>query len=521
MSLDTSNKLTVRILNDTSKYGTGVICKLDDCAYVFTAKHTICPKDKDDCFRKGRECNNCELKNSYSAKKTKITIDKPEAHGIQFKPKTILHLKNKDLAILVLKENDFKHIQNLPKITLAEYAELPEKDTYLAHGYCKIEGSQKSIPLIFDYCTVKDSELFLRLASNTTSNLEISTRNIEGASGAGVFLGNPTKLAGIYVKTEEFQNTYSEFFDETVNMLLQEHGLPKVIIEHQFNRIKSLTSREYLNCFEEIVHSFDLGSSRKLDLLTIKLNGKKIDYPALKERLLECLHILCIPRKTIKSLNDRDLTRKLYRDGEKEYSTLSDEDKLSDLLLQGLLESREKMPKLYSSFNVDDVSTNVHLNYIDASKSEFVYCYSNLTRELNIGFENVIEKLCRGATNVSGPADLISSGILESHFSEDEQKNLIKILLPSETSNGPSISDSYALLVGFEFDSSTLDKLQSVEKFRQSLHDEIKTVVANNLGKLKEYLLKIKSMDSEVKVFFIPFENISEFKKSVDEELYV
>lgn len=520
MSLDLSRRLSVKVINSDIKSGSGVIYRRPDFAYVITAKHCICPKVISDCKKNKRECNDCLLINSYAFKKTKISIETPnDTPPISIKPKDILAPKNKDIAIIVVKDKDLEKFEELPEISIADYNELVENGTYVSNGYPSVTGTNESIPVIFDFCSVVGEELYLKIGSNTIANLDSAKYNMNAASGMGVLCNETSKLAGIYVKTDDFSGSYSEYIDDSVNSLLEENGYRILDISNEHKNLRTLITNEFLTCFEKIDHTLSLGLGRNLDLYTVKINGKSIDYDNLIERIHECLHLFCIPRKVIHDLKAAKKHRKLHRSADEEFIKIKSDSKVSDLMLQGFLESEYSMPKLFTSMVGDKDTKSIHVNLNNKNKHELVHSVSHFGEDINETFTEVIDKLYKCACHTESPIDLISSTIFDSTFNDDDKQFLVSILMPKEEKDTAKFIDSYAVLIGFNVDFSCVSGLVGHEAYKNQIIDLIIKTVSENLGSLAKSLTKVGAINTEVKLFFIPFENVSSFKDDVIEGL--
>lgn len=520
MSLDLSRRLSVKVINSDIKSGSGVIYRRSDFAYVITAKHCICPKVISDCKEKKRECNDCLLINSYAFKKTKISIETPnDTPPISIKPKDILAPENKDIAIIVVKDKDLEKFEGLPELSIADYNELTENGTYVSNGYPSVTGTNESIPVIFDFCSVVGEELYLKIGSNTIANLDSAKYNMNAASGMGVLCNETSKLAGIYVKTDDFSGSYSEYIDDSVNSLLEEKGYSILDISNEHENLKTLITDEFLTCFEKIDHTLSLGLERNLDLYTVKINGKSIDYDNLIERIHECLHLFCIPRKVIHDLKAAKKHRKLHRNADEEFIKIKSDSKVSDLMLQGFLESEYSMPKLFTSMVGDKDTKSIHVNLNNKNKHELVHSVSHFGDDINETFTEVIDKLYKCACQTESPIDLISSTIFDSTFNDDDKQFLVSILMPKEEKETAKFIDSYAVLIGFNVDFSCVCGLVGHEAYKKQIIDLIIKTVSENLDSLAKSLTKVGAINTEVKLFFIPFENVSSFKDEVIEGL--
>lgn len=520
MSLDLSHRLSVKIINSDVKSGSGIIYKRPGFAYVITAKHCVCPKNISECKGKNRECNNCLPVNNYAFKKRKIKIESHNnTQSISISPQDILAPKNKDVAIIVVKDRDLGRLEDLPELSIADYSSLTEDDIYVSHGYPSVTGTKESIPVIFDFCALIGQELYLKISTNTIANLESAKYNMDAASGMGVLCNTTSKLAGIYVKTDDYSGSYSEYIDESVNAILSENGYNILDLSNEHEKLKTLISKEFLNCFEKIEHDLSLGLKRNLDLYTVKLKGKSIDYESLIGRIYECLPFFCIPRKVIHDLKAAKKDRQLYKNADEEFIKLKSESKISDLMLQGFLESEYCMPKLFTSIVGRTDAKSIHVNLNSKNKNELVHSVSHFCENINDAFMEVMDKLYRCASGTENPTDLISSNIFDSTFSDEDKQFLASILIPKEGKIDIEFIDSYAVLIGFNVDFSCANRLGGYDAYRKQIIELIIKTVSDNISSLVEAISKVDAINTEIKLFFIPFENVKYFTNKVIEGL--
>lgn len=516
MSLDLSRQLSVRIVNSELKSGSGFLYKRSGFVYVLTAKHCICPKKITECKSKNRECNNCSLEKTYKVKKTKIKIDNPgSSHSYSINPSDIISLKDKDLAVIVIKNKDIDLFSDLPEIEIADYRYLTESVNYYAHGYPKVTNCRESIPIIFDLCCRVREELYLKISSNTIANLESAKYNMDAASGMGVLSSETSALVGIYVKTDDFGGSYSEYIDGSVNDILLESGYSPLELSNSYENIKTLINEEYLSCFDKIEHEFSLGDRRNLEVYTTKISGKEIKYGDLIIRLYECLPYFCVPRKVIYDLKKSKMERKLVKFADDNFIKLKSDSKISDLMLQGFLEAEHGMPKLFSSMVGKEETKGIHVNMNEKDRYELVHSVSHFNNDIDNAFKEVIEKLYECICETESPDELISSPIFDSTFNDEEKEFLVSILIPSESENKKNVVDSYAILIGFDVCFSSIDRLLGHGVYKNKVIESILKTIEENIDNLAKHIGKVSSVDANIKLFFIPFDNVENFKEEV------
>lgn len=142
-------------------------------------------------------------------------------------------------------------------------------------------------------------------------------------------------LVGIYTKTGDISASFGEYIDHSVNDLLKLSNLPLLVFESEVNEISTLIKNDFLECFTKLEHGLILGEKRKLNLFTVKLNGKNCDYENLKERLNECIRLFSLPRKIIKQYEEQNKNKKAAKEGDKLFLALQSDHKVAELLLQG------------------------------------------------------------------------------------------------------------------------------------------------------------------------------------------
>lgn len=521
MNINIAEQLSVKV-NCGVKNSSGTIYLNGDTAYILTAKHSICPKDISECEEKKRECNACELKKSYKSKVTKISVNMVGPDNLTFKPRKVIAHKNKDLAILVLKEKDLPLIINLPNVKIFSINDINRDDKFVTCGYPSVTGNDECQPIHYSEMSKFGFGINFQMEGNAVSNLETAKDNLAANSGAGIIKKHLSKnlLVGVYTKTGDISASFGEFFDHTVNDLLTLSGLPTLVFDNEVEEISTLIKSDFLKCFTEIKHDFNLGRKRKLNLFTIKLDGKKFNYENLKERLNECVRLFSLPRKLIKQYEIQNKNNKAVKEGDKLFLELRNDNKVAEILLQGFLESHLNAPKLYSFVGGDSKDMqSVHVKFGSAMQSELVYSMANMGTCLETMLFSTLNDVLKAIPNLSGTDSLFSNHLFESTFDNEEQTILEGLLLPMEGEELKNINNSFSIFIGFDFNSSDSIFYENTSEFNQLLQAEIIEKVQLSLNNITDLLDKYNIVKSELNCYLVPFSDTSKFCQSFLEEL--
>jgi hypothetical protein len=521
MNADIAEKLSVKVSCGV-KNSSGTIYVNGDTCYIFTAKHSICPKSVDECQSIKRECNTCELKNTYKSKVTTIIVDKVGASNLTITPKKVIHHKNKDLAILVLKNKDIPSVTNLPDTKISSINDIDSNDRFVTCGYPFVTGNDECQPIHYSEMSKFGLGINLQIEGNAVSNLEPAKDNLSANSGAGIIKkhGSKNLLAGIYTKTGDISACFGEYFDHTVNDLLISSGLPPLIFDGVQNEISTLIKSDFLKCFTKIKHDLILGDQRQLNLFTIKLDGKNLEYDNLKERLNECIRLFTLPRKLIKQYESQSKNKKAVKEGDRIFLELRSDNKVAELLLQGFLESHLNAPKLYSFIGSNDKQLqSVHIRFIDAMSCELVYSTAKMGLCLETTLLSTLNDVLQAIPDLNGVGSLFSNHLFDSTFDNDEQAVLGKLLLPSEGNELNNTSNSFSIFIGFDFKSSDSIRYKNIPEFNQYFQSEIVEKVRGVLNNIKYLLDRFDVVNSELNCYLVPFTDTKEFCQSFLEDL--
>jgi hypothetical protein len=521
MNADIAENLSVKVSCGVKK-SSGTIYVNGDTTYIFTAKHSICPKSVDECQLNKRECNTCELKNSYRPKVANIKVDMVGVDNHTITPKKVVAHNNKDLAILILKNKDIPLVTNLPEIKISSIDDISRDDKFVTCGYPSVTGNNECQPIHYSDMSKFGLGINLRIEGDTVSNLEPAKDNLSANSGAGIIKKNGSKnlLVGIYTKTGDISACFGEYFDSTVNDLLSFSGYPPLIFDSAQNEISTLIKSDFLKCFTKINHDLILGDQRQLNLFTIKLDGKNFDYDNLKERLNECIRLFTLPRKLIKQYEYQNKTNKAVKEGDKLFLELRNDNKVAELLLQGFLESHLNAPKLYSFVgNNDKQLQSVHIRFIDALHCELVYSTARMGICLETTLLSTLNDLIQAIPDLSGVDSLFSNHLFDSTFDDVEQTVLESLLLPSEDNELNNTSNSFSIFIGFDFKSSDSIRYKSFPEFNKCFQLEIVENIRLVLSNIKYLLDKFDIVNSELNCYLVPFTDTKEFCESFLEDL--
>jgi len=521
MNVDIAEQLSVKV-HCGSKNSSGTIYVNENTAYIFTAKHSICPKNPSKCQQAKRECNTCELKNDYKAKISSISISNVSPNNHTLKPKKVIFHKNKDLAILVLNKKDLPLIIKLPNTKISNIDDIGLDDRFITSGYPNVAGESECQPMHYSNMSKFKSEIYFKIEVNTVTNNEPAKENISENSGAGIIKSHNSKnlLIGVYTKTGDLDAAYGEYIDHTVNDLLISSNLQPLLFDNNTQQISTLIKDDFLRCFTRIPHDLDLGKQRELNLYTIKLDGKKISYDDLKERLSECIKLFALPRKLIQQYQNKNLDSKAVKEGDKIFLGLKNNDKVAELLLQGFLESHLNAPKLYSYLpNSSQLLQSVHIKLIDSQNCELIYSTAKMGACLEITLLTSLNNLLQAIPNLNGADSLVSTHLFDSTFDLKEQAILESFLIPTEGHTPKDITNSFALFIGFDFQWNSDIFYKNTTEFNLLFQNQIIEKVQTVLINISALLDKFNIVDSELNCYFVPFNDTQKFCQSFLEEL--
>lgn len=517
MSVELADKLSVRVVFRDKKYSSGFIYHTETHTYIFTAKHAICDSEKIDC--KNKKCDVCTLK---SPPKTKIIIDKPDVTGFGKKRiKKILQSSSKDIAILVLNDKDHNELSGLPPVKVYPINEVQENDKLISCGYPEASSHSDVQPIIYSMASPFRDKLCLHISSDTTSNLEPSKENLAGNSGCGVIKqdNKTAKLIGIYTDTNNMAICYAEIIDSSINDILIKNNLPRLEIENVNKLFKTNIKSDFTKCFKKIEHSIKTPENREINLYRLSLNGKDYDYEKIMTKLVECVPPFTLTRKQLKKSREDNEYANSVLSSVRRFLKLESENKVFELLLQGFLEAYLDAPRLYSSHQSNNCFQGAHINFNERNSLEIIHCLAEISPSLEHSFKAAIEAIIRNFPRIRPFSNLIDNGLLDNHFSDDEYRDLKKILLPTTDSDAMNYNDRLAIFIGYDrkIESELLYMQQN--DFINELEERIINDVRNSIELLDEEFDRLGIIKATIDCFFVPFESVESFSHNFIESL--
>lgn len=521
MSVNLADKLSVRVVFRDNKKSSGFLYPVKSHTYVFTAKHAICKSEPEDCKLKGQTCDVCIVR---AVPKTKIKIDKPDVHGFKAKRiKEVLQSPSKDLAILILKDSDHNTLPELPTVKIFPFNEIFDSDKFVSCGYPAIAAHKTIQPIHYSaFSRFRENKLCFQITNDTVSNLECSQENLAGNSGSGIIRNdnNDALLLGIYTDTGNMATCYGEIIDHTVSDLLTRNRFPKLELENANKAFKTLIKSEFTKCFSKVEHEIDMPTNRDINLYRLSLVGKEYDYEKVRKRLVECVPLFTLTRKQInKSREESEFTNSTLQ-SVKDFLRLESKDKVPELLLQGFLETYLNAPKLYSSHqNQNATFQGAHINFCDNGNMEIIHCLAVITPSLESAFQSSIDVIMKNFPKLKPFGGLIDNGLLDSHFSDEENEILKKILIPTRENETVDYQDRLAIFIGYDRHIETeLMYMQQVD-FVAELEKRIIEDVKVSMNVLQSKLDHLNIVKATIDCFFVPFENTESFNQEFIESL--
>ena len=422
MSVNLADQLSVRVTFRDNKRSSGFVYPTSSHTYVFTAKHAICGDEPDECKLKGKSCDTCVVK---SVPKSKIKIDKPDLPGFKAKHvEQVIQSDKKDLVVLVLKNKDHGTFGILPTVKIYPFNEIQERDSFISCGYPSISSNESIQPIRYSgFSIFRGQKLCFQITNDVTSNLECSKENLAGNSGSGLIKYDNTEalLLGIYTDTGNMSMCYGEIIDHTVNELITSNGYPSLEIENVNKAFKTLIQDEFKKCFSKIEHDIKLPNNREINLYRLSLDGKGYDYQKLKTRLINCVPLFTLTRKQITKCREDNTFGSSTLRSVKDFLKIESKNKVPELLLQGFLEAYLKAPKLYSAHqNKNATFQGAHINFAGSNSLEIIHCLAMISPSLERSFQKATENILKDVPKLRPFGGLIDNGLLDSHFSEQE-----------------------------------------------------------------------------------------------------
>lgn len=522
MNTNVADELTVRVIHG-SKSSSGFIYPNTNHTYVLTAKHAVCTSDAQECrITKNLKCDKCA---KAKTTKTKIIIDRPdiEDHEI-IKIKDVVFCEDKDVAILIVKDESHKKLNNLPKIKIIDATDIKSNDDFISCGYPQIAEFEETQPISYTNYVPFRKRFSLRILNESIGNLESSKENLSGNSGAGILQikNNQVSLFGIYTDTTGMGTGIGEYLDEKVNDLLVSKGYPKLELKNKGDGFESLIKNKFMECFSKIEHDIKLENNREINLYRLAINGKNYNYDFVNKRLTHCIPYFSLSRKQINQSIKNDEFNAAVLESVKEFLKLQSKDKIPEILLQGFLEAYCNAPRLYSSHhNKNSVFQGAHIKFSDSleRKIEIIHCIALFSKKLNDSFVIAIKNIADKYPNIKSFGGLIDNGFLDETYSEEESTILAKFLIPNSTSTHSGYLDRLAIFIGYDRIIEQDIKFLQQDEFESELEKIITNDFKSSLDDLKIELAKIKSLKAPIDCFLVPFEDTEKFNQDFFESL--
>lgn len=522
MSTQLADELTVRVLHEGKK-SSGFIYANTTHTYIFTAKHAVCINSAQDCrVRKNLRCERCSL---AKFTKTKIIIDRPDiANYQQLKVQEVLFCEDKDVAILVVKDESHKKLLNLPKIEIVSELDLKSTDEFLSCGYPNISDHEETLPISYTNYVPFRTRFSLRILNESIGNLESSKVNLSGNSGAGILQikGNKALLLGIYTDTTGIGTGFGEIIDEKLNDVLTAKGYPKLELKNKAKGFETLIKNKFKECFSKIEHDINLEDNRELNLYRLNLNGKNYNYEFINKRITHCIPYFSLSRKQINQSIVNDEFNAAVIQGVKDFLKLESKDKIPEILLQGFLEAYCEAPRLYSSHhNESSVFQGAHIKFSNTpdKKIEIIHCIALFSPILKNSFSYAIQSIIDKYPEVKPYGGLIDSSFLDETYSEEESKVLAKLIIPNQENICNNYTDRLAIFIGYDREIETSLKFLQQGDFQSALEEIIIEDLKASINDLKKELEKIKVLKASIDCFFVPFEDTNKFNQDFFESL--
>ncbi|MFC1398422.1 Hachiman antiphage defense system protein HamA [Acinetobacter lactucae] len=522
MSTQLADELTVRVSHQEKK-SSGFVYPNTTHTYILTAKHAVCIKDAEECrINKKLKCEKCALAKTT---KTKILIDRPDVDNFEkIKVKDVLFCENKDIAVLVVKDECHAKLVNLPKVEIVSAIDVVSADNFLSCGYPKISDHEETLPIFYTNYVPFRTRFSIRILNDSISNLECSKTNLAGNSGAGILQVKEGKafLFGIYTDTTGIGTGFCEIIDEEINDLLVSKGYPKLQLKKKSNGFEVLIKNKFKECFSRIEHDIKLDNNREINLYRLSLDGKEYNYEFINKRITHCIPYFSLSRKQIKQSIVNDEFNAVVIQSAKDFLKLESNDKIPEILLQGFLETYCDAPRLYSAhYNESSVFQGAHIKFTDSldKKLEIIHCIALFSPVLKNSFNYVIKSIIDKYPKVKPYGGLVDNNFLDETYTEEESKVLAQLLIPNSSDISYNYVDRLAVFIGYDKAiESNLIFLQQNE-FKSELEKVIVEDLNASIDDLKVELDKIKALKACIDCFFVPFEDTNKFNQNFFESL--
>lgn len=197
---------------------------------------------------------------------------------------------------------------------------------------------------------------------------------------------------------------------------------------------------------------------------------------------------------------------------------------LGELLTYIFLEHEEDAQKLYSRAEISSSRTidseGVYLKY-SGEKTQLILGASQLSNDLQDAIDDVVNELANYVNNKSSElmlaTDMVDNTILQSQFGEEESRDIIELLTPSE--NSVDYIASYGLFIGYNFktdlDLYNCDVSVAKTKCRQAINNDLQQAIE----KLNEAIQIHHWQKSSFYVYLLPFTNAEEDSSKIMNDL--
>ncbi len=515
MSLNVAEKLSIRVVNNKN-YSSGILYPNGTHTYVLTAKHSVCEKEVKQCWLKKRlKCENCS---EMSACLDNIELDRPEIDGYQkMSINDVIFFDNKDIAILVIKDEFHKKLIELPKVKIDLDKDIDSNTNLYSCGYPSILGHNEQQPIVYKDFAIYKNKFFVNINGDTTSDLEhTSVENMAGNSGSGLLKKDNQIgiLVGIYTDTAGLGTGLGEFIDSSINDILANKGYPKLEYINNTDGFNPLIKTKFKECFVSIKHSIAFPESRELNLYRLALEGKKYNYDLIKSRLIDCIPNFTLSRKELKKIESSDDKNLCIHQSYKNFIALSSDEKLPEILLQGFLEAYCNAPKLYSSHqNQNSVFQGAHIRFGENKDTiEIIHSIALFSKDLCGSFKEAIDEIITKFPDLKPFGGLIDNSFLDNIYTKEECEILAKLIMPNEKGDVYTCVDRIAIFIGYDKKLESSWGLLQQDKFLIELEKYIVSDIINSTQKFKDSFDSISMLDAVIDCFFVPFEDTEKFK---------
>ncbi|SYC46169.1 Uncharacterised protein [Klebsiella pneumoniae] len=523
MSIDIADKLGVKI-SYNNKNSSGFICHGDDYSYVLTAKHSICKSSPNDCKFKHKKCDTCVFS---GVAKTKVSICKPDTDTFPLcKVKDVLLSPKKDVAILVL--NKKSHIdlktKELPSTKIINTANYNSSHKFVSCGYPAINEHQSVQPLHYNnFSLFRNEKICLQIINDTLTALEDPKNGLSGNSGAGIILNSSScvGLLGLYTDTGDYGICYGDIVDFSINELLTSSGyVPLEMEEDLSNNFKALIQSDFMECFVRMECDLNLDKNRIVNLYRLCLDGKKYNYVKIGERLIDCIPSFSLSRKQLMRCRERNAFGKATLSAIRNFLKIERKTKISEMLLQGFLESYLHAPKLYSFDKINNAGFHgAHVKFNKNRNVELIHSAAFISNSLSDGVSYAIDVILKAFPELRSLDGLLGNTFLETNFTEDECQILASLLIPGESSYSQGYEDRLAIFIGYNHKIEESLIYENASRFPSLLEQKIILNVQQALEYRKEEINKLSIVNATIDCFFVPFDDVNKFNDEFIESL--